>query len=220
MAKIKNNLNDNFWKWFGNSKMIRHDGKPIKFYHTTDQDFNTFEPVSWDNNEAHIDYENGHQQYYFAKNIHWSKRFGQEELKRNGKRKTIIVYLKVENPIIIRHNVVWSIDKWINFFENKGISLDKEELIKTSNRYGYSNEDWKKIIDKQSFIFWELIHKDKKYFKNCLENAGYDGVIFRDTYRGDYPRLSVVVFSNNQIKSVDNNGEWSTESSNIYENKN
>ena len=31
----KNNLNDNFWKWFGNSKLIDNDGIPIIYYHGT-----------------------------------------------------------------------------------------------------------------------------------------------------------------------------------------
>ena len=35
-------LNDNFWKWFGNSKTVDKDGNPLVFYHGTRQTFNKF----------------------------------------------------------------------------------------------------------------------------------------------------------------------------------
>jgi hypothetical protein len=35
-------LNDNFWKWFGNSKVVDNNGNPQIFYHGTDAYFNEF----------------------------------------------------------------------------------------------------------------------------------------------------------------------------------
>ena len=40
--QIQSNINDNFWKWFGNSKVINRDGSPMIVYHGTKADFNTF----------------------------------------------------------------------------------------------------------------------------------------------------------------------------------
>jgi len=34
--------NDNFWKWFGNSKVVNNDGKPMIVYHGTNKKFNVF----------------------------------------------------------------------------------------------------------------------------------------------------------------------------------
>lgn len=34
----------NFWAWFGDSKVVDADGKPLVVYHGTDADFNTFDP--------------------------------------------------------------------------------------------------------------------------------------------------------------------------------
>jgi|688.fasta_scaffold871285_1 hypothetical protein len=48
--EIKNNLNDNFFKWFGNSKMINEDGSPIIFYHGTDKIFNVFKKSKYGSN--------------------------------------------------------------------------------------------------------------------------------------------------------------------------
>lgn len=39
--KIKNNLNDNFWKWFGASKLIT-DGNPNIYYHGTTKKITSF----------------------------------------------------------------------------------------------------------------------------------------------------------------------------------
>ena len=43
LSGIEQKLNDNFWKWFGNSKVKDTEGNPIVVYHGTDKDFNTFE---------------------------------------------------------------------------------------------------------------------------------------------------------------------------------
>jgi hypothetical protein len=40
--EVENNLNDNFWKWFGNSVTIKNNS-PIIFYHGTDTDFKSFD---------------------------------------------------------------------------------------------------------------------------------------------------------------------------------
>ena len=40
--EVKNNLNDNFWKWFGNSIMVK-GGNPNIFFHFSDESFNSFE---------------------------------------------------------------------------------------------------------------------------------------------------------------------------------
>lgn len=38
----KNTLNDNFWKWFGNSVTVDEKGNPLIFHHGTRQSFDTF----------------------------------------------------------------------------------------------------------------------------------------------------------------------------------
>ena len=41
--ETENNFNDAFWKWFGNSKVVNKEGKPMICYHGTDVDFNVFD---------------------------------------------------------------------------------------------------------------------------------------------------------------------------------
>lgn len=215
--KTQKNLNNNFWKWFGNSKMKKKNGDPIVFYHTTIYDFNVFEPIIWDKNNIKIDYENGRQQYYFSKNEKWSKQFGKEEFSKRKKKKTLAVFLKIENPIVINHDNDLTLDEWIKYFNKKGVNFDKEKLQRTVRNTFHFDQNTKQWEQGFKGNFWELIYRDKHYFKDILNNAGYDGIIYRDTYRGGYPQLAVVVFNSNQIKSIDNNGEWNTNSNNIYE---
>lgn len=36
------NLNDNFWEWFGNSKVVDKNGKPLVVYHGSSSEFEEF----------------------------------------------------------------------------------------------------------------------------------------------------------------------------------
>ena len=40
-------LNDNFWKWFGNSKVVDTNGKPLVVYHGSQSEFSEFDGVSF-----------------------------------------------------------------------------------------------------------------------------------------------------------------------------
>lgn len=42
-----NNLNDNFWKWFGDSKVVNKDGKPLVVYHGSQSEFSEFDGPSF-----------------------------------------------------------------------------------------------------------------------------------------------------------------------------
>ncbi len=37
-----NNINDNFWKWFGNSSVVDKNNKPLIVYHGTNNKFDVF----------------------------------------------------------------------------------------------------------------------------------------------------------------------------------
>jgi len=232
-------LNDNFWKWFGNSITKRKDGTPMIFYHTTYNDFDVFEPISFDNKKAKIDYEKGRQQYYFTKYYKWAKEFADEEFtnKQKKKAKILEVYLKCEKPLIVLP-IKKTLNQWLKWFELKGINISIEELYELCNGTPYiSNKEYmnkrfndnnskdffiKYVLDKNNNelkSFWQIIWYDTNKVKKILKKAGYDSVIIRDTQRGNANNLSVIVFNSNQIKSIDNNGKWSLSNNNINESK-
>jgi len=40
---LSNNINDNFWNWFSNSK-VKNGSKPLVVYHGTRSNFDVFKP--------------------------------------------------------------------------------------------------------------------------------------------------------------------------------
>ena len=150
LIKIYNNLNDNFWKWFGNSKIVDENGNPLICYHGTNNKFNSFNKSI-----------NGHfgAGIYFTPNYSVGKSYG-------SKLKS--VYLKMENPLWFNRDMPEELEKAV-YFRNK-------ELLKD-----------------------------------------YDGIIVGFPENGMDFVSEIIVFEPNQIKSIDNNGDWNPNSNNIYE---
>ena len=91
-------LNDNFWKWFGKSKMVDKQGNPLVFYHVTNSDFNTFKPCTWNKKQGFVpDEEGGRRQFYFTKHKDWATNFAKKEFSKKQKKnqRLLEVYLKV-----------------------------------------------------------------------------------------------------------------------------
>lgn len=86
-----NNLNDNFWKWFGNSKVVDEDGNPMICYHGTDSDFKSF-----DKNKI------GKNHWQSKSDIHGGGFFFVDK-ERYASHGGIIkkVYLSIKNPYLI-----------------------------------------------------------------------------------------------------------------------
>jgi hypothetical protein len=52
--KVESNLNGNFWKWFGNSKVVDEQVNPMVVYHGTDNKFDVFKISKYGANGAGI----------------------------------------------------------------------------------------------------------------------------------------------------------------------
>lgn len=77
---FENYLKKNFNKWFGESKVVDNNGKPLIVYHGSDNDrFETFK----------LGYGFGYQEFYFTDTIDHASDYGHNIYK---------VYLKIENP--------------------------------------------------------------------------------------------------------------------------
>ena len=95
-------LNGNFWKWFGNSKVVDEQGNPIIMYHGTDVIFNEFNPSKRGSVGKGI---------YLTKYTKDAKIFG---------KNIIPLYVKMENPFIA--------DDKINDIEHLGSKLKRESI--------------------------------------------------------------------------------------------
>lgn len=93
---------ENFWNWFGNSKAIDANGRPVTMYHSTVGDFNTFElrrPSGLDQVERHG--------IFMTPDIQFSSLFGAREPGHN----TMPLYAKLDNPIDLRNGMTEEIQK-------------------------------------------------------------------------------------------------------------
>lgn len=87
---IYEDFNDNFYKWFGNSKVVDSNGNPLVVYHGTDNEFNEFRLTKHKNDSGF--YGSG---FYFANTPSEASYYG----------KIIIpCFLKMNNPFIIEHS--------------------------------------------------------------------------------------------------------------------
>lgn len=82
---VDNNLNTNFWKWFGNSKIVEN-GNPKILYHGSKNKFTSF-----DDKKKGSSTDSGirGRGFYFSSNINSAQSYGGNIYE---------VYLKIENP--------------------------------------------------------------------------------------------------------------------------
>ena len=93
--KNEDNLNDNFWNWFGYSETYDDaTSSPIIYYHGTDAIFDTFNSnIKLKTPFAHDDHGLG---FFFSNNKSFVKQFGNNIMP---------VYLKIENPEIMDYDM-------------------------------------------------------------------------------------------------------------------
>lgn len=81
-------LNDNFWKWFNNSKIVDYKGNPLVVYHGSNSDFKEFDKSFMKNGWLG-------KGFYFTDDKKISKQFG---------KKIMPVYINLKKPYIAESN--------------------------------------------------------------------------------------------------------------------
>lgn len=165
MLQIPKIINENFYSWFGKSKIIDGNGKEQICYHKS----RTVEPFL--EFLHHLGYKNDYNQcygFYFVAEYHKSY------IDYIGNGIEFYVFIKMENPFY--------------FYDN-------------------GRGDIKDMTNKKH----DYIEITKPFCEN-LESQGYDGIII--LCESNYNQY--VVWHGNQIKSIDNNGSYSSEINNIY----
>lgn len=197
---------ENFWKWFGDSKVVDEQGRPLVVYHGTNAEFNEFK-LSEDEIGIHFG-DIKHAEF---------------RIKDKKNASIIPVYIKIDNPIKLKDRggfypevVMFGLNYWRNLIPETSYSeFDKVESYINSNK----NKSTSKIG-----IVVEL-----------LKNNGYDGIEYKNLFedeniieikeklksasKEEYERLinnineisknSFAVFSPTQIKSAtENNGNF------------
>lgn len=197
IAKSKEALT-NFWQWFGDSKVVDEQGRPLVVYHGTNnkRGFSKFD-------------KNKISTYRFGKGFYFSEIKRVAEIYSNlNNHKTMQVYLKIENPYFISKDET---PKALKYFADKGMA----------NKGLLSDAEWQEMLNtsypEHALETAEGMASENKDFSEYPKSEGYDGIIY--TYEQGPEKdafAEIVAFEPNQIKSVDNRGTFSSDTGNIY----
>lgn len=196
---IEGNLNENFWKWFGNSK-LKNGVKPMIFYHFSDSKFNSFDKKTGVNTHLFSTEAVNREAIFFTDDIGFASQYGSVKYE---------VYLKINNMFDFNKHYYYKdispiqsnfFDDIIEFIEDKGIDM-------TMEYQSYRGE--LKIKPEYNWKFFD--GNIGRFFVNYLKTNGYDGAFFIEENSPIY-----VVFNPNQIKSVENDGTWDVGDNNIF----
>lgn len=197
--------NDNFWKWFGNSVVVDNNGKPLIMYHgSPSTDIKVFKSVK------------GY--FFFTSDKSEALRYT-GEYKDYSKSNALIseYYIKAENPFNPekmnqkeKDSIYKVIDKNLNSILN---TIPKEFIM-------LHRENYEKELSDIEVCETFLTHNADNYLilehpsiQRWIKDSGYDSFITIESGNG----LNIAVYSNNQIKSVNNSGDFSINSDNIFE---
>jgi len=204
-------LNANFWNWFGDSKVVDNQGKPLVVYHGTNKSFNSFDKLKRGSVTSAKSSMDG---FWFTTDKNLAGSYANladykselSTLKRELKR--------LRNFPLANFKKEDEIEERIKELEK--INTDNKHIISV-----YLKIENPKIIDAKGQIYNDFEENINQAIYNM---NGYDGLIVKnlidvgeDENPSDFkPSTHYMVLSSNQIKSVDNNGTWS-KSNNIYE---
>lgn len=186
-------LNDNFFKWFGVSKIVNVDGSPKIMYHATKKDFDVFKLLKrkaiWVSETSQMTHSM----------IGGSKQF-------QNKSSIMPLYVKSEIPFDYRDvdMVNGFLIKLINYRYNKHpnkniITFNKISKLVNSYKDGILEGHWKTIENKIKI--------------ETFNELGYDGV-----FMNEMGAITLAVFNPYHLKSaIGNNGDFGINNPSITE---
>lgn len=185
---------ESFKRWFGNSKVIDADGKPMPLYHGTTADFTVFQKTK----------DLG---FHFGTLPQAHAVFGR---KRKG-RNIIKAYVSIKNPLrLLDDPRSWNPEYVIPRAIPTGILSDDEKAALLSehekaidairNIYRGGGADWDELyFGAQATTLGKL--------RDILEAKGYDGIVYWNKYERAPRADSWVAFRPHQIKSAIGNNQ-------------
>lgn len=207
--KIFEKFNSNFWKWFGNSKMIDEQGNPIVAYHGTNRKFDEFKNDVGHTNDLGF-YGDG---FYFT---FGNGKYSKEEAGYYGNN-IIEVYLKIENPFDFSKLLTYK-NTEINIMGlNSMVFLYNvaKEFPELSNNIHIDKTIWNNdegsVISVPISIIPKLVEKYKKKLKytegeNNRGDKYKSGYVKSKTIKYDYSHVGGKIGSYVDFEEL---GQWS-----------
>ena len=231
-------LNDNFWKWFGNSKVVDEEGKPIICYHGGPEAIKAFDKRYSGNNTAN----NETEVFFFTSDegvaedysVEAQARIGDNGMWNNGlemdysyddymeqirdmARRNVHTnpcFISMENPII-----------WDNNYNDYSYKLIYTLTSIAQGKWDYNSDYWDLRVEEEILDRYTTTNEDGDTDYSELENTTFDGVIIKNIHDSISNEGSSNVFTTeylvwnpNQIKSVYNKGIWNLYNNDVMEN--
>ena len=179
----------NFYKWFGDSKVVDEQGRPLVVYHGTDADINTFEKEKISSKTKNYGYYG--YGFYFTPFKNQAEFYG---------KNIMPVYLNLKNPFIdSRENIINIAKPFLEMMDNERLTRRFNDRVE--NDYDFDSRFITESGDRILATEWTAY----------LKSLGYDGVVHKIGTEEEY-----AAFEPNQIKSVENRGTFSPDDNNIY----
>lgn len=176
----------NFWRWFGNSRVVDSQKRPLVMYHGTDRKFDVFTPKEGLRGNVTTGKIRSvkSQAFFFTTNETEAKSYG--ATKNSVAHYVMPVYLKI----------LW---------------LARVRDFSDIEEYTDDTED---VFDLAEREFWQYV-EDPEFIKKFTSDwgEGFSGICYDDRNAYD-PEW--VVYSPLQIKSVRNTGEFGQSNTSIY----
>ena len=189
---------DNFWKWFGDSAAADEKGRPLVLYHSTNSDFDTFEPGRETINSTTFgDVETQRHGIFTSPD----KKFSQEYLRKGEGQNVMQVYAAIQNPIDLREGINGD---------------DLNAIIAAHGDDGrLTHRDFNYVDPYETWTFFDGGFGAR--FVAAAKAAGFDGAIMLEAGPdGNKPATTYVAFDANQVKSATGNrGTFSANSGDI-----
>ena len=148
-----------FKKWFGNSKVVDENGKPLVVYHGTDQQFVTF-----------LNGKSNKGKFFFSPSEDFASDYGEP----------IAVYLSIKNPFRFGYDE-FNFDEYWNGLPQKDKEAIKFTAAETLEKEFASKSDVKDLMNDNE---WGLNEEDTLH--EYLQSKGYDGAIVRENGVDNY----------------------------------
>lgn len=180
----------NFWRWFGDSKVVDEHGRPLVVYHGTDAEFDTFDLSKF----GQTDSGTKGKGIYLTQRKKYAKIYG---------NRIMPLYAKTSNPFLLSNktirDTVFDLYKYMDLPVPYDIQTNDDAYDKI---YNYT-EEFTKYLQSKGFDGVIDVRMSEKF----SEEKGFEDV---DKFG------EIVVFEPNQIKSVDNRGTYSDKTGNVY----
>lgn len=171
----------NFWRWFGDSKVVDAEGKPLVVYHGTSADFEAFDNAKTGANDRGL-WGRGH---YFAAVVTGANNYAGRQ--GDGAR-VMPVYVSIKAPLVLTtgSDLVTRLPDGRNYRELVGPNLDGAKIKEIAISGGHDGV----VQIRPNGLFGDLVAYQPEQIKSATGNSGaFDPAnpnILHQTARGTF----------------------------------